>query len=164
MSSLMTGKNAVKYDVNWSINNCKAVIQAIEYMQDTTVSGILVDQATRVGEMFDKMEDLIPIKLEDGQYNAEAYSPMRMGDRWRQWIYQRHTYANNRGAEFLDKWVMFLDDKHTAEDSDGDTTMGGAETEGNDKIVQRVQKLKEAKDALPVWNNPFPAQWGQIVV
>lgn len=37
--------------------------------------------------------------------------------------------------------------------------MGG--TEENNAIVQRITAMTNAYNAMPAWNDPFPASWDQ---
>lgn len=159
MSNAVEGIVVAKRDLNWAINNCKSTIQAIKYQQDQTVADIMVKQATRIGQAFDEIENLIPQKLADGSYNRLPYSSMDLGDLWRAWIYGRYNTAIVKAREFLDMWVDEIVKQHGPEDEDGDTNMSDGESDGNSDVVKRVLKLKAAYAALPQWNNPLPASW-----
>lgn len=149
------------HTVNWAINNCKSLIQAVKYQQDTKVKDIMVKQATCVGQAFDEIEKLIPSLVADGSYNTKAYQAINLGDKWRKWIYKRNDAAIRDAKKFLDKWVPDLDSQHAAPvvDDDGDTNMSDDEPEDNSEIVDRVSALKTAYAALPTWKNPLPATW-----
>ncbi|KAI4763235.1 glycoside hydrolase [Aureobasidium sp. EXF-3400] len=149
-----------KHDFNWAINNCRSVIRAIKYQQDPKVIDIMIKQATRIGQAFDQMENIIPQQVADGSYNKNPYTRLELGDQWRRWIFERYDTAIRKGEEFLDQWVPIIVSKHGAEDDDGDTNMSSDdESDGNSAVVDRASALKAAYAALSAWENPLPASW-----
>lgn len=125
-----------------AVKNLKDVLSAIAYHRNPTVSSLLVNQANRVGSMFNQMEDALVAK-------GGGYQKLNLQQRWNAWIKGRADRARTRAEAHLDdnfkklKAGYLSDYQQQPQFSDG-------------VLVTKIKKLGEAIENRQRWNNPFP--------
>ncbi|PYH84839.1 hypothetical protein BO82DRAFT_399253 [Aspergillus uvarum CBS 121591] len=146
-------------DINWSINTCKFIMFAMDYVTATDTSNILVTQAERVGSYFDDIESylaIIPNPIPDQRLD--------LGTKWRRFMYLNwDLQAKKATSEFT--YYIRLSPRlgpHNLRglplDADGDIELGGIET--NEDILARIKAVASAWEAFPrSFANPFPSTW-----
>src|SRR5580658_5008126 len=94
INSDSTMQGYVQNDPYKALKNIKDVLSAYKYMQITEINNFLVDQSTRVGNMFDAQETYlasIAVPAPRNAGNLDTYVPIGLGNMWRQWVRGRVT-------------------------------------------------------------------------
>lgn len=137
-------------DVNKAIKNIKDVLFAYKYHMIPTISQYLVNQANRVGNMFESMDGTKVPQLHPllkGQAYGN-YQRVGLRDLWNQWIRGRTDKARLKAETYMTGWVNHLK---------GYIPSDPSKLSDDDKVlVEKIVKLDQAVNAvLGTWNNPF---------
>lgn len=147
----MWGRNAINSDVtmqgyeqqdpNKAIKNLKDVLSALKYHQIPAVSTILVDQANRVGNMFQTMETELA--------NRPGYQALGLQAAWNTWIKGRADLARTKAETYLTDYIQKLNDGYG---SDYQRQPQYADT----VLLGKIDALTAAIAGRTAWANPFP--------
>ncbi|KAL9594308.1 MAG: hypothetical protein Q9219_007102 [cf. Caloplaca sp. 3 TL-2023] len=137
INSQETMTNYINTMPDRAIKNLKDVLSALKYHQIDTISTTLVNQAHRVGEMFNNME------IEIGKRDP-SFQPKGLQAVWSKWIKGRAERARTRAETYLEG---NLENIKTGYSSDYQ----------KDKVLlEKINKLEAAIKGRTTWNNPFP--------
>lgn len=147
----MWGRNAINSDQTMTdyeqqtpdkaIKNLKDVLSALKYHQIPAVNTLLVNQANRVGNMFNQMETALA--------NRPGYQPAGLQAEWNSWIKGRADRARTRAETYLTDNIKKL--------KDGYTTEYQRQPQFADPVLlEKIDKLDAAIKVRQTWGNPFP--------
>ncbi|KAF8252102.1 glycosyl hydrolases family 18 protein-like protein [Wilcoxina mikolae CBS 423.85] len=144
----------IKNEPDRAVRNIKDVIFAIKYHMDPTISGYLVKQATRVGDMIEKMDVTYVPKVHptnsDGTY--KDYKSLGLRAEWDAFIKGRAELARTAVETYMTRNIKLLRSQHV------DITIDPNDPKATDKKIlkTKVEKLDKAiKSVTGKWKNPF---------
>ncbi|KAL9030617.1 MAG: hypothetical protein Q9196_001284 [Gyalolechia fulgens] len=125
-----------------AVKNLKDVLSAVAYHRIPAVSTILVDQADRIGSMFNQMEDALVTK-------GGGYQKVNLQQKWKSWIKGRAERARTRAETHLKDNMKKLEDGYTSNYQQQPQF-------GDGVLVNKIKAIRKAIDDAPTWSNPFP--------
>lgn len=88
----------IQQDPDKAIKNIKDVLMAYKYHQQPTIATYWQNQKNRVGNMLDRMDQLIPSK-QDPSY--DTYVSMNLKSEWKTWIKGRVIFARQKAVKYM---------------------------------------------------------------
>ncbi|KAL8730716.1 MAG: hypothetical protein Q9166_003908 [cf. Caloplaca sp. 2 TL-2023] len=125
-----------------AVKNLKDVISAYKYHKVPTVSTYLVNQANRVGNMFQQMENSIAA-------SDPGYQRLNLQSKWKTWIKGRGDRARTRTETYVVDYTKKLRDGYTSEYQ----VAGGF---GDPVLLEKIEASTKEVNGLQPWGNPFP--------
>ncbi|KAK8131958.1 glycosyl hydrolases family 18 protein-like protein [Apiospora kogelbergensis] len=150
--------NYIVEDPDRAIDICRAVMNSVHYMKETEIAGLFLQQATRVANRLNDIEQTLSQLPLDPDYNKARYVPFNFGRLFQAFMYQQHSIAWNKVTVFLNEFVPALQRTHSGHPN-GQQPQGGAQT--NEQVVARIGLLVIEYEAFlrAGWTNPIPATW-----
>ena len=124
-----------------AIKNLKDVLSALKYHQIPAVSTTLVNQANRVGKMFQTMETELA--------SRQGYKFLGLQAAWNVWIKGRADRARTRAETYLTDNLQKLKNGY-ASDYQRDPKFAGED------LLKKIDALAAAIAGRTTWANPFP--------
>ena len=124
-----------------AIKNMKDVLGALKYHQIPDVRTILLDQASRVGAMLDKMDNEL--------VNRQGYRKMQLQSKWKLWIKGRADEARSKAETYLEAHLKHLLDVYGSE-------YARQEKFADTVLLRKIDSLDAAIKGRTPWVNPFP--------
>lgn len=147
----MWGKNAINSDQTMAdyeqqtpdkaIKNLKDVLSALKYHQIPAVNTLLINQANRVGNMFDQMETALA--------SRPGYQRADLQAKWNSWIKGRTDRARARAETYLTDNMKKLKDGYTSE-------YQRQPKFADPVLLAKIDNLDVAIRGRQTWGNPFP--------
>ncbi|KAI4285352.1 MAG: hypothetical protein L6R38_000708 [Xanthoria sp. 2 TBL-2021] len=130
-------------DPEKAVKNLKDVAAAYKYHQIHDVNIYLLNQGTRVGNMFKQMEDAIFA-------NDKSYERLGLKDKWDTWIKGRTDRARTRAETYMTGYLQKLRSGYAT-----DYHLSNAAFQ-DQKLLEHIQSLTMEIKGLTPWANPFP--------
>lgn len=125
----------LQQDPDKAIKNVKDVLMAYKYHQQSDIATYWQNQVRRVGDMLDRMDQLIPQK-QDPSY--ETYKSMNLKSEWNTWISGRIYYARHKAEQYMNHWVDKLKEGYIPADTSKIT---------DQTVLTRIEKIRKLDDA-----------------
>lgn len=126
----------IQQDPDKAIKNIKDVLMAYKYHQQPTIATYWQNQKNRVGNMLDRMDQLIPSK-QDPSY--DTYVSMNLESEWNTWINGRVIFARQKAVQYMQYYITKLKDGYLESDRSKIT---------DSDVLKRIEKIEKLDAAI----------------
>ena len=125
-----------------AVKNLKDVLSALKYHQIPAVNTILVNQANRVGTMFNQMENVLATRPGYQRPNPNIQT------QWKSWIKGRADRARTKADTYLTENLKHLKDGYATDYQRDPQFSDGV-------LLAKIDALEAAINGRTTWANPF---------
>lgn len=125
----------IQQDPDKAIKNLKDVLMAYKYHQQPNITKYWQSQKNRVGDMLERMDQLIPSKQAP---SYDTYVSMNLKSEWNIWIEGRVTFARQKAVQYMQNWIKNLKDGYIPSDR----------SKLDSDVLKRIEKIEKLDAAI----------------